>query len=81
MGVVEMIDLTVNEETLKRAVERARQRNIVLPTFREQKDPDLIPEMIKQELERLSFGTSIPTTSTGSLGKMNRWKRAGVLGM
>ena len=46
-----MIDLTINKEQLERTVQRARERNIVIPTFRQQKDPDLIPEKIKKKLE------------------------------
>jgi cysteine synthase len=50
-----MIDLTINKEQLERAVHRARERNIIIPTFREQKDPDLIPEKIKKELIKLGL--------------------------
>ncbi len=46
-----MIDLTINEEQLERTVARARERNIIVPTFAQQKDPDLIPRKIKDELE------------------------------
>ncbi len=28
-----MIDLTIHEEQLKRTVQRARERNIIIPTF------------------------------------------------
>ena len=28
-----MIDLTMNRENLKRSVERAREKNIIIPTF------------------------------------------------
>ena len=34
------IDLTINEQGLKNAVELAKKRNIVIPTFRQMKDPD-----------------------------------------
>jgi cysteine synthase len=46
-----MIDLTINEEQLKRTVERAKERNIIVPTFAQMKDPSLIPEGIKSRLE------------------------------
>ncbi|HSJ57563.1 MAG TPA: pyridoxal-5-phosphate-dependent protein subunit beta, partial [Anaerolineae bacterium] len=45
-----MIDLTINEQKLKRAVERARERNIIIPTFAQMKDPSLIPAGIKEQL-------------------------------
>lgn len=46
-----MIDLTTrNEEALARAIQRARERNIVIPTFKQMRDPHLIPESIKTRL-------------------------------
>ncbi|HEY69388.1 MAG TPA: pyridoxal-phosphate dependent enzyme [Anaerolineae bacterium] len=45
-----MIDLSVDKKKMKRAVERARERNIIIPTFAQMKDPGLIPSRIKQEL-------------------------------
>jgi len=51
-----MIDLTINEEVLKRAVERARDRNIIIPTFEQQKNPrKYVPQKIKEELQDLSL--------------------------
>lgn len=46
-----MIDLTVNEQGLRRAVERAKEKNIIIPTFEEMKEPDKIPEKIKSRLK------------------------------
>ena len=46
-----MIDLTTrNEEALERAVQRARERNIIIPTFRQMREPGLIPEVVKHDL-------------------------------
>ncbi len=46
-----MIDLTIHsEEALDNAVQRARERNIIIPTFKQQRNPDLIPDTIKQKL-------------------------------
>ncbi len=50
-----MIDLTVNREGLKRAIARARERKIIIPTFRQQKDPSLIPPKVKQELKKINL--------------------------
>ncbi len=38
-----MIDLRVNEAQLKRTTGRAREKGIVVPTFREMRDPSLVP--------------------------------------
>jgi len=45
-----MIDLTIDEATLDAAAERARERNILIPTFAQMREPSLVPEHIKTEL-------------------------------
>jgi len=50
-----MIDLEVVQAKLERTVERARQRNIIIPTFAEMKDPSLMPGKIKQELKSIGL--------------------------
>ncbi len=45
-----MIDLNIVNEPLKRSIRRARERNIIIPTFKQMKNPDLIPGRIKKEL-------------------------------
>jgi len=46
-----MIDLTIhNEEALEHAVQRARELNIIIPTFKQQRNPELIPGAIKNSL-------------------------------
>ena len=45
-----VIDLTLQPERRKRAIQRARERNIVIPTYAQMKDPAKIPAKIKQEL-------------------------------
>ncbi len=51
-----MIDLTKNEQILNRAVQRAKERNIIIPTFEEQKNPkDLVLSSLKEELNDISL--------------------------
>ena len=50
-----MIDLTVNSEALARAVERARERNIIIPTFKQQRDPGQIPDIIVSRLKTIGL--------------------------
>ena len=45
-----MIDLSIHEAPLERAVQRAREQNIIIPTFAQQRNPSLIPDAIKQRL-------------------------------
>ncbi len=49
------IDLTVYEDKLKGAVRRARERNIIIPTFAQQKDPSKVPASVKEELSRIGL--------------------------
>ena len=55
-----MIDLTVMQERLERGIQRARERNIIIPTFAQQKDPGLIPDSIKQELASIGLWDVAP---------------------
>ncbi len=50
-----MIDLTIHPESLKRSVQRARERNIVIPTFAQMKDPSQIPDSIKAHLKNVGL--------------------------
>jgi cysteine synthase A len=55
-----MIDLTVANERLARGVERARERNIIIPTLAQQKDPSRIPVKIKEELVSIGLWDVAP---------------------
>lgn len=44
------IDLTIHPERRKRAVQRVRERNIIIPTFAQMKNPASIPNGIKEKL-------------------------------
>jgi cysteine synthase A len=46
-----MIDLTIHKKQLERTVQRARERNIYIPTFAQMKDPSLIPDGVKAGLK------------------------------
>lgn len=55
-----MIDLTVHEEQLERTVKRCRERNIVIPTFEQMKDPSKTPDRIKDELKDIGLWDVVP---------------------
>ena len=55
-----MIDLTVMENRLERTVERARERDIIIPTFAQMNDPSLIPESVKNELKGIGLWDITP---------------------
>jgi len=46
-----LIDLTINEERLSKAVQNAKERNILIPTFAQMKDPDKVPAKVKERLK------------------------------
>ncbi|MFQ5611111.1 MAG: pyridoxal-phosphate dependent enzyme [Anaerolineae bacterium] len=50
-----MIDLTINEVGLERAVQRARERNIIIPTFRQQMNPERAPQSIQARLKTVGL--------------------------
>jgi len=50
-----MIDLTVVPEALERAAKRAREKNIIIPTFKQQRDPRLIPDAIISRLKNIGL--------------------------
>lgn len=46
-----LIDLTVNEERLQKTVLSAKERNILIPTLAQMKDPGKIPAKVKEKLK------------------------------
>jgi cysteine synthase A len=49
------IDLNVESERRKRAIQRVRERNIVIPTFAQMKDPSKVPARIKEQLSKVGL--------------------------
>jgi cysteine synthase A len=50
-----MIDLTIQQEPRERGIQRAKERNILIPTFAQMKDPSLVPEKIKGSLSKIGL--------------------------
>jgi len=46
---------SINKDVLARTVQRARERNIILPTFAQQKDPRKVPAKILEKLKGLGL--------------------------
>jgi cysteine synthase A len=53
--VYELIDLTMNSEQLERTVQRCRERDIIIPTFAQMKDPSKVPKSVKDELTKIGL--------------------------
>jgi cysteine synthase A len=49
------IDLNIEKDRRNRAIQRVRERNIIIPTFAQMKNPDLIPAKIKEELKGIGL--------------------------
>lgn len=49
------IDLTVMPERRAKSIRRARERNIVIPTFAQMRDPSKIPAAFKAELKQIGL--------------------------
>jgi cysteine synthase len=77
------IDLTVHPERRKRAIARARERNIIIPTYAQMKDPAKIPAKVKEELAKIGLWDihprnlfrinwhNEPKSSGGGFGEVN----------
>lgn len=50
-----MIDLTLNPTQLKQTVQRCKERDIIIPTFEQMKNPERIPDHIKEELKSIGL--------------------------
>ena len=49
------IDLTIMHDRLERTLERVREKNFIIPTLAQQKDPGLIPAEIKERLKDIGL--------------------------
>lgn len=53
--MIEVIDRVTNPKALENAVKRFREKSIILPTFQQQQNPELIPEKIKEKLKNIGL--------------------------
>jgi cysteine synthase len=77
------IDLTMQTARLERTLRRARERNIIVPTFAQMKNPDLAPGKVKSDLKGIGLWDvaprnlfritwkNQPVTSGGNFGGVN----------
>jgi hypothetical protein len=73
----------MNTEQLKDSAKRAKERDIIIPTFAQQKDPSLMPSSISEELKNIGLWDihprnlfritwkNEPTPKGGGFGKVN----------
>jgi cysteine synthase len=49
------IDLTIHKDRRGRTIQRARERNIIIPTYAQMKDPGKVPARVKEELKSIGL--------------------------
>jgi len=49
------IDLTIDKERRKRAIQRVHDKNIIIPTYAQMKKPSLVPASIQRELSTIGL--------------------------
>ena len=49
------IDLTINRETLAKNVRKARENNVIIPTFHQMQNPETIPAAIQEKLKSVGL--------------------------
>ncbi|RPI07949.1 MAG: pyridoxal-5-phosphate-dependent protein subunit beta, partial [Acidobacteriales bacterium] len=49
------IDLSIDEGRRKNAIKRAKERNIIIPTFAQMKDPSTIPPKVREDLRSIGL--------------------------
>jgi len=55
-----VIDLTIIEDRLTRTAKRAKEKDIIIPTYAQMKEPSLVPDKIKNELSKIGLWDVAP---------------------
>jgi len=53
--MIKLITEVTNEKALENAIQRFKKEGIILPTFEQMRNPDLIPEKIKDQLKNIGL--------------------------
>ncbi|MDR2909290.1 MAG: pyridoxal-5-phosphate-dependent protein subunit beta [Oscillospiraceae bacterium] len=76
-----MIDLSVNKETLKKNILRARERGVIIPSFRQMRNPvGEVPEKIKEKLKGVGMWDINPLNLFRITWKNERTFKGGLYG-
>ena len=55
-----MLDVMTHKDQLERAIQRARERAVLIPTFRQMVQPELIPDKVKEKLTGVGLWDTDP---------------------
>ena len=73
-----MIDLTMNQENLKNTVELAKKRNVLIPTFKQMRDPEAhTPTSIKEKLKKIGLWDVDPANLFRSMPQVEADRKHG----
>ncbi|MFB0921248.1 MAG: pyridoxal-5-phosphate-dependent protein subunit beta [Oscillospiraceae bacterium] len=50
-----MIDLSINRENLKNNIQKAKDNSVIIPTYKQMKDPEQIPDVIREKLKNVGL--------------------------
>ena len=53
--MIKLIDKVTNEKALQNAVNRFKEKGILLPTFKQQRNPESVPQKIKDQLKNIGL--------------------------
>ena len=53
--MIPIIDKVENTEILQKAIDRYREKGIILPTFAQMQNPELVPDKIKEKLKKIGL--------------------------
>jgi cysteine synthase A len=74
------IDLKVSPEKQKNAVQRAREKNIIIPTFAQMKNPELVPAKTREELKSIGLWDVNPRNLLRITWKNQPVEKGGIYG-
>ncbi|PKM74019.1 MAG: pyridoxal-5-phosphate-dependent protein subunit beta [Firmicutes bacterium HGW-Firmicutes-16] len=50
-----MIDLSINRENLKNNIRKAKENNVIIPTYEQMKNPEKVPEFVREKLKNVGL--------------------------
>ena len=78
--MIPIIDRVVDPNVLEKTIVRFRDKNIILPTFAEQRDPGLIPAKIKDKLKKIGLWDLHPLNLFRITWKNEPQEKGGLFG-
>jgi len=78
--MIEIIDKVVDREVLEKSVKRFREKGIILPTFAQMRNPELIPGKIKDRLKTIGLWDLDPLNLFRITWKNEPMEKGGLYG-